>query len=473
LSEGTSGTIYSVTGDGTVTMRTSSGTIIAGAVGDDGLVDANADAGTTRAAVDGLPQDQFVYGMHLYKDSLHVIADCQWVYIAFDDALYASQPPIDDREFFVGNTFAINTSGGMQGIIMDYKILRGGFFAQNTTDANRTWIKVLVYPTTPGVLGDDVKFYIDRLNSPYSTYDVSAWKIYTAIDGDGPTDDVPVWGAVLYKSLEEGSARTSSNDWTQLDMGYEVTFEDGDSVTEPRELTLATTQDELNNVPVTATGFPFSEAASFGNITNGFEDSSTTTSVTLDSGDYTLETDEGHPNQTGVYATRGGNRWGDGQGIFFANFGFDIPEDAIIRGLVVDATCWYESADANMDQSYFHVVRFYPNDEPGSGNAPAAQSANRGGTNDPRDRISSSLSNAPNTFTYGGPTDPWDFLFTPAIVNDPAFRLEMSPNTGADNFAAVSRLLWAKLTVTLHYFVPAGKAFFFDEIGRASCRERV
>jgi len=413
-----------------------------------------ASADTQRATVDALPQDQFVYALQHYKDRLHVVADCRYLYLAYDTT---TSPAVGLREFFVGNTFRIGGSGGMEGVILDWRFLRGAFDGLGSTAGNRAWIKVLVYPTVPnGTTTTDTTFNVDRVNSPFSSATVSCWKHYTSIDVSGPTDDEPVWGGVLYKGLVEGTERTDDNAWTQIDMGYEVTFENGSSTIEPRELTLATTSDQLNEEPESVVASPANDTSSFTNIAAAYEDDAvgvttppgwpsggTDDQLVLTDSGYDLTVDDG----TGVWAQQVTGRWGDGSGIRFTNFDLNLPEDVIITGIQVDASCWCYEASPITANPTFYTVKLH--------GLPTA-SDNKGG---PTFAVTSNSAAAPNTFTFGGPADIWGLgTVTAADLNDSSFELEMTPSV--TSASTVSYLLWDVLTVKVYYFRPTGKFFF-------------
>ena len=433
------------------------------------LLDAStAKSDARRLQVQALPQTQMPYGLQLYKDRMHVVANCRYLYLAYDTA---TSPAAGAREMFPGNTFRVGGAGNYEGVILDYRWLRKETFADlGSTAANRAWLKVLVYPTVPnGTLTTNTTFNIDRVNSPYTntTGGVTCWKYYSAIDNDGPTDDEDVWGGVLYKGIEEGEARdTAADSYTQIDMGYEVFFENGDSDVEPRELTLSTTQAQLDETLETSEVAPQNAAESFQNITLGFVNSgslwaepppdpawstgTTADQVAFTSGSYSLLTDEGNPNQTGVYATRITDIWGDGTGIQFKNFGLEIPAGAVIRGIKIEASCWQRSATGGINNNYFTDVRLTK-----------AGSTNKGGIT-PSCLLDSIDPASPDTFTFGGEADTWGVTLTRDEVNDATFGVIMTPNIGTSSGAAVQYLFWARLKMTVYYFVPVGKAYFYN-----------
>lgn len=418
---------------------------------------ANTDA--NRAFVTALPQDQFPYANQFYKDRLHVVANCRYVYLAYD----LSSPAVGEREFFVGNVFRVGSAGGLEGRILDWRFLRGGFDGLGTTNADRAWIKVLIYPTVPdGTATDGSSFYIDRVNDTYTTTigGVDCWNYQDTIDADGPADTVGVWGGVLYKSIEDGTARTDDNPWTQIDMGYEVFFEDGDSVIEPKELTLATTQEELDAELQEEVVSPTpGTSISFKNIAYGYEDDAVgrTTGAGWDSGGtddqigltspgYDLSLDD----DTGVVATQILGNWGDGTGINFQNFGLLLPEDIIITGIKLEAKCWWASASASSNPSFVDVRLMNVGETDFSQNKGGAAFA-----------VTSNAAATPTTLTFGGPNDLWGLSqVTAQDLNTETFGVVMTPSV--TSLTARLYMFWDTLKVTVYYFRPTGKLFFRD-----------
>jgi hypothetical protein len=271
------------------------------------------------------------------------------------------------------------------------------------------------------------------------------WKYYSAIDANGPAD-TDIWGGVLYKSLEEGTARTSSNDWTQIDMGYEVEFYDGDSDIVPRELTLSTTEAQLNNEPESEVASPgaFSEVTVQGytNSAASFPGTTTDGGLAATTGDLTAV------NTTGVYVTSSASGWGFSSAgkLVFSDLGFNIPEDVIITGLKLEARCFYNSSGSPPDV-YFSTIKF------------TAGGTNRGGTWASLNRTTNATSANARTFTIGGDSDKWGITdLTPAIINTTDFGIEMTPS----NVGQAAYLFWDTLIVTVYYFRPVGKLFFHD-----------
>lgn len=410
------------------------------------------DADTTRATVDGLPQEQFPYAMQLYRDKLHVVANASHIYLVYDTT--TSPAPLDPF-FFVGSYLKNGSGAGRwTARIMDWKWLRGGFTALSTGagPAVPAVAKVLVYPITPtATFTEGSVTYVDREDDDFTTT-IPYWLGYTDVSTltTPVTDTEDAWIGTLWKSLEDGSARTSYNDWSQIDMGYEVHFNSGVSPIEPRELTLATTQDELNAVPQTQAGSPQNDdSTGYVNIANGYINNAalfpgdpTTNAVALASGSYDLSLDD----TTGVFAQQITGIWGDGTGIKFTNFGLTIPEDSIITGITVTAKCFWLSA-GSPQTPHFYDVRLT---KPGSQNKGSVFQI-----------ISSTSAAAPTSFTFGGANDKWGLTELLATdLNDPDFGIWMSPN--ATSLTDTQYLFWDTLIMTVSYFRPVGKLFFYD-----------
>lgn len=413
-------------------------------------------ADSVRDDVWALPGDVLPYALQLYKDSIHAVANCKFIYLAYDTASGASL----DCSFYVGNYIRLGGSGALEGVIKDWKFLRGTFSSVGTTAGTRAWVKVLIHPTVPnGTAVTTTAAQIDRGDDAYDPADtITCWKYYSAIDVDGPTDTTDVWGGVLYKSLESTDSRSSTtNDWTQLDMGYEVAFNNGSSTIEPRELTLATTTDELNSVPQTVVATPrtTNDGGLYLNVTAAYSNSAASFPLADTDGELlaSYAFDLTTANATGVYATCYETGWGT-DGIAFSGLGLNVPDDAIVTGITVAARCFYNSASA-VNPIYFHDVRLRV------GGVTGANLANSG--------TAFQLTAANNTsanavsMSYGGANHPWGFTsLTPADLNDDAFTLIMNPILGNAGFGFVGYLFWDVLTVTVTYFRPVGKLYFYN-----------
>lgn len=413
------------------------------------LATALTSADTTRATIDALPDSVFPYGTQLYDNRMHVLANCRALYFAYDKT---ATPTVADVPFYVNNKIRIGTtSAAFEGRILDWKFLRGDFGAPGTTDGNRAWVKVLVYPTNPnGTLTTNTEVRIDREDDDFSSY-TTYWQYYSAIDGSGPTDTTDTWGGVLYRGLVDGSARTSNNDWEQLDMGYEVFFKSGNSSVVPRELTLATTTAQLNSEIQTSVADPANLAAAFSQATmQGYINSAATFPGGTGDGGVALTGahDLSTANTTGVYLTCTTAVWGDGTDNTFSNFGFVIPDDVIITGITVTARCFYNSSSAVPD-TYFSKVKLT-----------AEGSTDKGSPLHNLDDGVHNTSAAAKTFTFGGANDKWGLSdLTPDIVNASDFGVTMNPASAS---YSTSYLFWDVLTITVHYFRPVGKMFFYD-----------
>lgn len=409
-----------------------------------------------RAGIDGLPGDVFPYGLQYYKDRVFALANCQYIYIVYDHT--QSVPTTTaDAQFFVGNVFR-NGSDGREGIILDYKWLYGDFGALSTsgTLATSAVAKLLVRFTNKATLATNTVLSIDRVNPEYAVASVAYWKYISTLTGTSATDNEPVWGGVLYKGLEENvGSRTSDNDWEPVDMGLEVGFKDGNSTIIPRELTLSTTVAQLNNEIQTVTYDPANAAASFSQSSGmqGYINSAalfpgdpiTNGQVAL-TGGHDLST----ANTTGVYLTYSAGKWGDGTANTFKNFGFSIPEDVIVTGITVAARCFYNSS-STVNDTYFHTVQLTTTGSINKGSALQSLSA-----------TTNANSASAKTFSFGGANDKWGVgTLSPADINSADFGVTMTP-MAVSSTAATSYLFWDVLTITVHYFRPVGKVFFYD-----------
>lgn len=412
-----------------------------------------ASSNTVRAEIDALPGDVRAYGLQYYKDRVFALADCQYIYLVYDHALSV---PIAtaDAQFFVGNVFR-NGANGREGVILDYKWLYGDFGAlcPGGTLATSAVAKVLVRFTNKAALTTATTLNIDRVNPEYAVASVAYWKYRSSLSGTWATDNEPVWGGVFYKSLEEKvGARTSDNDWEQVDMGLEVSFKDGNSTIIPKELTLSTTTAQLNNEIQTVTYDPANLAAAFSqsagmlgyvNSAASFPGATTDGGVAL-TGGHDLST----ANTTGVYLTCTTGIWGDGTANTFSNFGFSIPEDVIITGITVTARCFYNSSSV-VNNVHFHTVKLTTAGSQNKGSALQFLSASTNAT-----------SAAAKTLTFGGANDKWGIgALSPADVNSSDFGITMTPAAAS---TATSYLFWDVLTITVHYFRPVGKVYFHD-----------
>ena len=422
-------------------------------------------ADAERANVDALPNNVFPYGLQMYKDRMHAIADCQYIYVVYDHTV--SVPVTADAQFFVGNVFR-NGASGRLGVILDYKFLYGDFGAlcPGGTYATSAVVKVLVRFLDNAALTDNTVLNIDRTTSAFTAGLVTCWKYQTDLTGTGvTTDDEPVWGGVLYKGLQEPGTRTSNNDWTQVSMGYEIGFKNGSSTIVPRELTLATTTAQLNQEIQTLVGSPAADSTAFSQAGMFAYRNSVTTTPMPNAGWETP--DGGGPlttgapgffaydltaqNATGVYLSKqSGFGWGDGLEVSFAQLGLEVPDDVIITGITVTSRNFYNSL-AVVNDLYFHTVKLRTADGQESGNFanPAdvmTQAANGTSANS-------------KPYTYGGANQKWGLNdLAPSVVNDPAFKIIMTP--ARTTLAATEWLFWDTLTITVHYFRPVGKLFF-------------
>lgn len=443
----------------TYTLATSGGIVISGIY--DEVSDSTTAATSTRAEVDALPGDVFPYGLQYYKDRVFALADCQYIYIVYDHT-QAVPPDTTTAQFFVGNVFR-NGSSGREGVILDYRWLYGDFGALSTsaTLATSAVAKVLVRFTNKATLTTNTVLNIDHVNPEYAVASVAYWKYISTLTGTSAMDDEPVWGGTLYKSLVDGEGeRTDDNDWEPVDMGLEVAFKDGNSTIIPRELTLSTTTAQLNNEIQTSVLDPANETASFSQVTMlGYINSAasfpgdpvTDGQVALTGGH-----DLSATNATGVYLIGNTAIWGSGGANTFKNFGFSIPEDVIITGITVSARCFYNSSSA-VNDTYFHTVELTTEGSTNKGSSLHSLSATANAT-----------SATAKTFSFGGANDKWGIgTLSPADVNSASFGVTMTPMAVSN---ATSYLFWDVLTITVHYFRPVGKVFFYDT-GAASPSE--
>ena len=419
-------------------------------------------ADDVRDTIWALPQDNFPYGMQYHKDSLYVVANCRYMYLALDPSLYGSPPSVTARTFFVGNKYSI---GGVMGTILDWKFLRGGFDGVGTSGSTRAWVKVLVYPDAATTPTNNTTCNIDRTNDVYTTGNVTCWKYYAAIDVDGPTDAEEVWGGVLYKSLEDGTTRDSNtNTWEQKDLGLEVYFKNGSSTITPKELTLYTTEAQLANELQSASSSPPSDdPTAYTNLELGYTGNGTNWNTVdwnsqIDSQQVPLNSpsvfDLSTDDDTGVYARQSGN-WGDGTGIKFSGFDFNIPSDVIITGITLSAKCFHQEVAA-MGDPYFNRVQLTL-----AGSANKAQGTSL--------VVSSTNPAAPNSFTFGGENDLWGLSgVTPDQLNDADFGVWMTPQLM--DISGVQYLFWDTLIVTVHYYRPVGKVYFHDGSGEVEAK---
>ena len=420
------------------------------------------EADDVRDTIWALPQDNFPYGMQYHKNSLYVVANCRYMYLALDPSLYGAPPSVTARTFFVGNKYSI---GGVTGTILDWKFLRGGFDGVGTSGATRAWVKVLVYPDAATTPTNNTTCNIDRTNNVYTTGNVTCWKYYAAIDVDGPTDSEEVWGGVIYKSLEDGTARDSNtNTWEQKDLGLEVYFKNGSSTITPKELTLYTTEAQLaNELQSVSSSPPNDDPTAYTNIELAYTGNATNWNTVawngqtdgqqspLNSpGTFSLSSDD----DTGVYARQSGN-WGDGTGIKFSGFDFNIPSDVIITGITLSAKCFHQEVAA-MGDPYFNRIQLTL-----AGSANKAQGTSL--------VVSSTNPAAPNSFTFGGENDLWGLSgVTPDQLNDADFGVWMTPQLM--DTTGVQYLFWDTLVVTVHYYRPVGKAYFYDGSGEVEAK---
>lgn len=414
---------------------------------------------TVRSDIDSLPNDVFPYGLQMYDNKMHAVADCQYIYLVYDHT--QTVPVSADAMFYIGNVFR-NGVSGREGVILDYKFLYGDFGSLNTagTIATSAVAKVLVRFTNTAALTSDTTLNIDRANPTYTTASVAYWKYWSSISTTSAVDTTSVWGGVLYSGLEEGAARTSSNDWTQLDMGFEVGFSSGNSPIVPRELTRATTTAQLNSELQTAVGYPNTSANTYGqtmlayqNSAASFPGATTDGNGAVDGSGFTF--DLSTANATGVYLVKSAGspgNWGDGTAMTFKNLGISVPEDVIITGITVTSRNFYNTPSAG-NALYFHTVTLTT----GGG----VVSENKANVNDTMTTAANGTSANAKTFTYGGANIKWGLAeLTPAVVNDSDFTLTMTPaNTTLGNAAY---LFWDVLTVTIHYFRPVGKLYFYN-----------
>lgn len=430
------------------------------------LATALTSADTTRATIDALPGDVFPYGLQMYDSRMHAVANCQYLYLVYDHT--QSVPVTSAAQFFPGNVFR-NGASGREGIILDYKFLYGSFgsLCTGATKLTSAVVKVLVRYTNTAALTDSTVLNIDRANPTYTTASVAYWKYISALTGTAATDSQEVWGGVLYRGLVDGATRTSNNDWEQIDMGFEVGFSSGNSSIVPRELTLATTTAQLNSELQTTVGYPSTTAGTYSQITMlAYRNSATSVPVmptagwdavdglgAIDGSTFTF--DLSTANSTGVYLTKsaaGSGPWGDGLAVTFKNLGISIPTDVIITGITVSSRNFYNSAAAS-NPVYFHTVTLTT--------PTGTVSENKANVNDTLTTAANGTSANAKTYTYGGANIKWGLSeLTPEVVNSADFMLTMTPaNT---TLATAALLFWDKLTVTVHYFRPVGKLFFYN-----------
>jgi len=452
----TSGSFTSA-GGGTATALTAVGFVVSTYT--DSLSGDLAATEIERATVDALPNDVFPYGLQMYDNRMHAVANCQYIYLVYDHT--QTVPVSADAMFYIGNVFR-NGASGREGVILDYRFLYGDFGSLNTggTIATSAVAKVLVRFTNTAALTTDTVLNIDRANPTYTTASVAYWKYFTSIATTSAVDTVDVWGGVLYSGLEEGTARTTNNDWTQIDMGFEVGFQSGNSTIVPRELTRATTTAQLNSELQTAVGYPNTSANTYSqtmlayqNSAASFPGATTDGNGAVDGSGFTF--DLSTANATGVYLVKGAgspSNWGDGTAMTFKNLGISVPEDVIITGITVTSRNFYNTPSTG-NPLYFHTVTLTTGD--------GVVSENKANVNDTMTTAANGTSANAKTFTYGGANIKWGLAeLTPAVVNDSDFTLTMTPaNTTLGNAAY---LFWDVLTVTVHYFRPVGKLYFYN-----------
>lgn len=405
-------------------------------------------ADSYRSLVDSLPDNAFPYGVQLYRDRAFVLANCRSILIAFDTD---STPTVGESLFYIGNYIRVGSDpADFTGVILDYKFLRGDFGTLGTNAATRAWARLLVYPTVNGPLVTDTTAYVDLAGTAFGL-PTDVWKYYSAIDVNGPAD-TEIWGGVLYKSLEEGTARTSSNDWTQIDMGYEVEFYDGDSDIVPRELTLSTTEAQLNNEPESVTGSPDPAVldAEYSGAVVGYSAYGLPPTDTALSG-----VDLSAVDGQGAYmicTSTGGWPLSSGR-MRFSALGLNVPSDVIITGLKLEATCRYNSSAAPVTPLYFSSIRFVKDVSATN----TGLSTNRGGPSGPTIPLNVG---SDTTITIGGEADKWGYTnLTPEDVTNEAFGIEMTPFNPSTN---VTYLHWDSIKVTVYFYRPVGKLFFHD-----------
>ncbi len=426
---------------------------------EDNLATLISNADTVRNEIDALPGNVFAHGLQYYKNRVVALADCQYIYLAYDTTATVT-PPATAHYFYVGSNL---TAGTYDAVILDWKWLRGNFEDLGSSSGTRAWAKVLVRPTdATGTFsaGDDC--FLDTTGTGVSG--TNYWSAYSAISGvsgaPAASDDEPVWGGVLYKGIDElEGARTSNNDWTQVDMGYEVYFNGGNSTIIPRELTLSTTQSQLDEEGETVTSVPTpSLTDSFENISGAYINNAAAASFpagaepndaeALDSALYTLDTDD----NSGVFATYtvgSPSQWGDGGGIVFKNFGLSIPEGAIVRRVRFTGKVWSKSASPILAVPFASVelvgvsgstVLSFPVTVPNT-----------------------ATSGSPYDISLGDPTGKWGLPeLLPATLNSSAFGVKIKPQNISNSGGFIQYLMFDTFEVEVDYFVPTGKLYFYD-----------
>lgn len=413
-------------------------------------------ADTLRAGVDALPLNARPYGLQYYKDRVFAIADCQYIYLAFDTTSTVSVPTTV-HYFQVGSNLAAGTYAAE---ILDWKWLRGNFEDLGTNAATRAWAKVLVRPTGPSgsfSAGDDCFLGTTGTGVSATNY----WSAYSTLTGvsGAPTDSTDVWGGVLYKGLEEPTGeRTANNDWEQVDMGYEVYFNGGSSTIIPRELTLSTTQAQLDEEGETVTSPPTKSLTdSFVNISGAYINNAASANFpggvepndqeALDSSLYTLDTDD----NSGVYATYDGTSvgWGDRSGIVFKNFGLSIPEGAIVRRVRFVGKVWLKSASPILAVPFSSVTLV------GVDGATTLSF--------PVTVPNTASSGSPYDLAIGDPTGKWGLPeITPAMLNSASFGVIIKPQNISASIGFIQYMMFDTLEVEVDYFIPVGKMYFYD-----------
>jgi hypothetical protein len=92
-------------------------------------------ADTLRTEVDALPGNVRAYGLQYYKDRVFAVANCQYIYLAYDTTATVT-PPTTAHYFRVGSDL---TAGTYDAIILDWKWLRGNFEDLGTNAATRVF----------------------------------------------------------------------------------------------------------------------------------------------------------------------------------------------------------------------------------------------------------------------------------------------------------------------------------------------
>lgn len=420
------------------------------------LASSIASQGTVRAEVDGLPSDAFPYGLQFYKNRVFALANCRYIYLAFDTTSTVSVPTTV-HYFQVGSNL---TAGTYDAEILDWKWLRGNFEDLGTNASDRAWAKVLVRPTDPdGTFAEGDDCFLDTTGTGVSA--TNYWSAYSTLTGvsGAPTDSTDVWGGVLYKGLEEPTGeRTANNDWEQVDMGYEVYFNGGSSTVIPRELTLSTTQAQLDEEGDTVTSPPTKSLTdSFVNISGAYINNAASANFpggvepndqeALDSSLYTLDTDD----NSGVYATYDGTNvgWGDRTGIVFKNFGLSIPEGAIVRRVRFVGKVWLKSASPILAVPFSSVTLV------GVDGATTLSF--------PVTVPNTASSGSPYDLAIGDPTGKWGLPeITPAMLNSASFGVIIKPQNISASIGFIQYMMFDTLEVEVDYFIPVGKMYFYD-----------